>query len=186
MSKRMTPSAEIMSTCTFDTSYKDTKATLREWRNKHKYSDELKTPLIELEIELAEKAFAEVQHVPQENAERLFKACEYLGIPRVWIGDRELVGADEVKQEGTWQPSIWMLKTILNGDSHTDYGVGFAAGCGNTDQSQTQNTEQFIPEEYINKAWDVATRTEIKDITPFQKRMVVSDGFRKLTIPPQD
>jgi len=121
---------------------------------------------------------AEKCAIPAQNLDRLFKACEVANVPRIYIGECELVGADEAKQPKEFSEgwaSIWLVKDLIDG--YEEYRYRFAAGCGNCDQTQTQNTEYFIPPEYIDKAWDVATREEVP-IEPFVKRMVVTRKYK--------
>lgn len=148
------------------------KKELVETKRDMKYSrDPLYLATANLRVEeLTEKTKA-TELALTNNIDRLFRACELLNIPRIYIGTRELVGADGVDWDG-WS-AVWALKELLEGDVKRDYEFRFAAGCGNADQSQTENTAFFFPEEYIEKAWDVKTREEV-DIEPFKKRMVVT------------
>lgn len=171
MEDRNRTKKDLSSMFGFSDAWKKVAHRLDDRKSKLRWANALERPLIELDIEILSAEMDKEEPARLENLDKLFKACEYFGVPRIWIGARELVGADGVRGPGDSGQAIWRISEVLGGE--TDY----RGGCGNSDQSQTNDTEYFLPDQYINRAWDVATRTEI-DIEPFQSRMVVSDRFK--------
>ena len=105
----------------------------------------------------------------KQNVDKLFKACVYLGVPRVYVGKRELVGADCIRFDG-W-PAMWRLAELIDGPKKQ--GRRISAGAGNADQYQIDSFKSLLPESIIGKAFDVNTRNEI-DTKDFRKAMVVT------------
>lgn len=159
---------ELTKKYSFSEDYRDKKCKVERLTEQLRYtSDPLRRPLLELDFENAERELALVENILVKNIDNFFKVAELLNIPRVFIGTNELVGADDIRLDG-W-PAIWRLKDIVSEDGKLKY----AAGCGNGDQSQTTDTRYYIPDKYIDRAWNVKTREEI-DRQPFERRMVVT------------
>jgi len=121
-----------------------------------------------LEVDIAEAALF-------ENIDKLFKGCELLGIPRIFIGSKELVTAlpdSRSKHNSITQNTlVWALRDMVG------EGNEYRGSCGNTNQYQTNNAVTFMPAEYLDKAWDVATRTQIP-LDEFKRYMVVSKDIK--------
>lgn len=154
----------------FNNSWKIEHAKLVSLQSRISWADELKRPLIELEIDDQQEKVDVAVLTLDDNIDRLFKACEYVGVERIWLGQGEIVGCDyDHSMDG--RCLIWEVRDLIT--------VGckeLCAGCGNADQYQLHNLDSFIPTKYINRAWDVKTRTHIPN-EPFLQRMVVSRGF---------
>lgn len=107
-------------------------------------------------------------NVREENLDKLFAACAQVGIDEIFIGASELVTAMPEKSTTL----IWKVKDLVVGWYAGDHHTSYAAGCGNSNQTQVQNSKGYLPVEWLNKAWDVKTRSEI-GIDKFKKYMVV-------------
>lgn len=157
----------------FDTTYQSAlrhRAHLRWQQGK----DELLDFVIAPEIEAADDAVnGPGLQALANNVDKLFTMCELLGIDRIFIGSGELVGADGVEYDRF--PAIWKLASVLDGSEYND-GVGYKAGCGNSDQYQVGNTDIFLADEYVDHAWCVKTRTKISS-DPFVSNMVVTSQY---------
>jgi len=114
----------------------------------------------------------ELAIIQQENIETFFRVAELLSIPRIFVGYREIVGADNVKYDD-W-PAIWKMRNVLDGDFRCGIHIGrvnFSAGAGNDDQAQTNNNDIFFGVDFILKSYDIETRKEIYP-EPFADNMV--------------
>jgi hypothetical protein len=159
----------------FSNAFHDASARIKELQWKMQYADELRRFVLlpEYEAAIEEHHIAEFQLAV--NAEKLFAACEEYDIPRIFIGSRELVtDLPDVRYKDGYnslRTLIWRVKDKVA------TGTNFAAGCGNTNQTQTQNFEFYLEKKYEDKAWDVKTRKEIS-VESFKKYMVVSNHIR--------
>lgn len=161
---------QYIDTFIFNSDWQIIQKKLKKISDRAKYCDELERAILQCDFELAKKKEANLTHVRPENLQKVFAACKLIKIPRIFIGKRELVGADDIR-DGSF-PAIWTLSDLLGGPSFADSNT-YGGGCGNGDQSQIQDSDSFLPDGCLDKAFDVETQTEI-DLQPFKKRMVVS------------
>jgi hypothetical protein len=155
----------------FSNAFHAASARVKELSWKMQHADELRKFILLPEYEEAIKEHHSAETQLAVNVEKLFAACEEYDIPRIFIGERELVTdlPDTRAKNGydSLRTLIWRVKDKVA------IGTQFAAGCGNTNQTQTQNFEFYLEEKYKDKAWDVKTRKEIS-VESFKKYMVVS------------
>jgi len=157
-----------------DPSWRDAFQRLSLLKRKYEYADELTMFVIMPEIEMAKAELAAAKTVPEENFQRLLAVSRKLKVPRIFLGTREIVGADSIRHENCG-PAVWEIVEQLDrkggwlGDS-----LGIKS-CGNTDQSQLHYTELFFAPAKLDKAYDTATGEEIS-IEPFRKRFVCTTG----------
>jgi hypothetical protein len=159
----------------FSNAFHDASARIKELQWKMQYADELRRFVLlpDYEEAIEERHIGELQLAV--NAEKLFAACEEYDIPRIFIGTCELVtDLPDVRAKNGYdslRTLIWRVKEKVA------TGTKFAAGCGNTNQTQTQNFEFYLEQKYKDKAWDVKTRKEIS-VESFKKYMVVSNHIK--------
>lgn len=160
----------------FSNAYCDASVELADIQRKMKYADKLQNFLLSAMHDEAVLALEESKIELANNTDKLFKVCEHFGIPRIFIGRTELV---------TDLPRTPIKKSIIRNHNTLIWevkrtvapGTKFAAGCGNGNQTQTQNSELYLEKQYLDKAWDVKTRTEIS-IDSFRQFMVVSRSVK--------
>lgn len=139
-------------------------------KQKQKNADPVLKFVLEGELDELAKDSSRAKKATEDNVDKFFSVCQYFRVSRIFIGRGELVGAENVKY-GDW-PAIWAIARALDNEENS-YKYRFTIGCGNGDQYQTSNSHLFLGEEWVDKAWDVKTRTSI-DIEPFKMRMVVT------------
>jgi hypothetical protein len=159
-----------MSLFLFDKEAAKVMIRIRDLKISAKYNTcKLTKSVAEKEIEVL-TASNDMEKVLESNADKFFAAAKFLRLDKIFIHPQELVGCANVRYDG-W-PAIWQLVTLVDGDSwDTSNSIRYRAGCGNRDQAQVMNSDLYLPQHILRKAWDVQTRTEI-DIEPFKNMRV--------------
>ena len=162
-----------------DNSWKLADENLDAVAAKLKYADRLEAFVLEPRLEAAQREMDRVSNVREENFTKFLDACVYVGLPRVYLGKKEIVGADNIdtfKTPTGWERhAIWALIDLLNEPYGSTRDQGIGAGCGNTDQYQVYHADKFFEPRRLAKAYSTATRRRVS-IEPFKKRFVVTPG----------
>jgi len=158
-----------------DNSWKLARDGMTKIQNKLKYADPLEQFILHHDYELAKDELFRTRGVRKKNFELFLKACKYVGLPRVYLGSREIVGADGVETTNTehkWRRvAVWQLVDLISAPYSSSGPL--TAGCGNSDQYQINNADMFFMPERLGKAYNVSTKRRIST-EPFRKRFVCS------------
>jgi len=142
-------------------------------QRKLELADPLEKFILQHDYDLALDELFRTKTVRKKNFELFLEACKYVGLPRVYLGSSEIVGADgvETTNNNGWgdRLAIWELVDLISAPYASSTTI--MAGCGNSDQYQINYANMFFMPERLDKAYNVSTKRRIS-IEPFKKRFV--------------